>query len=76
MGVNLPPSRYLHVELSQVVVQNPAGQAAEAEVGAEAGGTGIQGARVDPRVFQTGHPHLRQHTDGYMVINNDAMSPI
>lgn len=33
---------YLHVELSQVVVKNPAGQAAEAEVGAEAGGTGVQ----------------------------------
>lgn len=60
-GKLLPQSGYLHVELPQVVVQNPAGQAAEAQVGAEASGTGVQGARVDPSVFQTGHPHLQRY---------------
>lgn len=49
---------YLHVELSEVVVQNPTGQTAEAQVGAEARGTAIQRARVDPRVLKVGHPHL------------------
>lgn len=49
---------YLHVELSEVVVQNPTGETAEAQVGAEASGTGIQRASVDPRVLEAGHPHL------------------
>lgn len=50
--------QYLHVELSQVVVQNSTGQTAEAQVGAEASRTGIQRARVDPRMLKVGHPHL------------------
>lgn len=49
---------YLHVELSEVVVQNPTGQTAETQVGAEASGTGIQRACVDPRVLKVGHPYL------------------
>lgn len=49
---------HLHVELSEVVVQDPAGQAAEAQVGAQAGGAGVQRAHADPWVLQVGHPHL------------------
>ena len=55
-------SQYLHVELSEVVVQNPTGQTAETQVGTEASGTGIQRARVDPGVLQVGHPHLNRWT--------------
>lgn len=54
---------YLNVELSEVVVQNPTGQTAEAQVGAEACRTGVQRTGVDPRVLQVGHPHLQQHQD-------------
>lgn len=52
--------QYLHVELSEVVVQNPTGQTAKAQVGAEARRTGIQRAHVDPRVLKVGHPHLHR----------------
>lgn len=54
---------YLHVELSEVVVENPTGQTAEAQVGAEARRTGVQRTGVDPGVLQVGHPHLQQHQD-------------
>lgn len=54
--------QYLHVELSEIVVQNPTGQTAEAQVGAEASRTGIQRACVDPRVLKVGHPHLHGET--------------
>lgn len=54
--------QYLHVELSEVVVQNPTGQTAEAQVGAEASRTGIQRACVDPGVLKVGHPHLHGET--------------
>lgn len=53
---------YLHVELSEVVVQNPTGQAAKAQVGAEARRTGVQRAHVDPGVLKVGHPHLHRQT--------------
>lgn len=53
---------YLHVELPQVVIQNPAGQTAEAQVGAEACRTGIQGACADPGFLKVRHPHLYRTT--------------
>lgn len=49
---------HLHVEFSEVVVQNPTGQTAKAQVGTEASRTGIQRARVDPRVLKVGYPNL------------------
>lgn len=49
---------YLHVELPQVVIENPTGQTAKAQVRAEACRTGIQGACADPRFLKVGHPHL------------------
>lgn len=52
--------QYLHVELSEVVVENPTGQTAEAQVWAETGRTGVQGARVDTRVLNVCHPHLNR----------------
>lgn len=62
---SLPRRKVLHlnVELSEVVVQNPAGQTSEAQVGAEARRTGVQRTGVDPGVLQVGHPHLQQHQD-------------
>lgn len=54
--------QYLHVQLSEVVVQNPTGQTAKAQVGAEASRTRIQRTRVDARGLKVGHPHLQTDT--------------
>lgn len=52
---------YLDVELSEVVVEHPRGQAAKAQVGAEARRAGVQVTGVDPGAGQVGHQHLQQH---------------
>ncbi len=48
----------LSVEVPQRVVEQPCGEAAEPEVGAEAGGGGEQGLRRHPGAAEGGDPGL------------------
>lgn len=54
------PAPHLFVQVPQAVVEEAAGEAAEAQVGAEASGAGQQGVGIHPGPLIVGNPGLQQ----------------
>lgn len=51
---------YLLIQVPQAVVEEAAGEASEAQVGAEACGAGQQGIGIHPRSLIVGNPGLQK----------------
>lgn len=54
------PAPHLSVQVPQAVVEEAAGEAAKAQVGAEACGAGQQGIGIHPRSLIVGNPGLQK----------------
>lgn len=54
------PVPHLLIQVPEAVVEEAAGEASEAQVGAEACGAGQQGIGVHPRSLIVGHPGLQK----------------
>lgn len=54
------PLAHLFIQVPQAVVEEPAGETAEAQVGAEACGAGQQGVGVHPGSLIVGNPGLQE----------------